>query len=93
MPDEADIADRFMELSLQASLAARTNLPREVAPIGKCYNCEDDIAPEPVMKKVDGVEVYDTITVDGVEKIKFANVRPFCDQFCRDDYNKRNKRT
>jgi hypothetical protein len=81
MADEADIADRFQELSLAHSLAARANLPREVIPRGVCYNCEDDIPMEEVEEVVDG----------NPTKI-LKHVRPFCDAACRDDYNKRKNR-
>ena len=81
MADEADIADRFQELSLAHSLAARANLPREVVPNGMCYNCEDDIDQQEVEQVIEGATV----------KV-MAHVRPFCDAACRDDYNLRKKR-
>lgn len=81
MADEADIADRFQELSLAHSLASRANQPREVVPMGTCYNCEDDIAQEEVEQVVN----------DETAKV-MAHVRPFCDAACRDDYMKRKKR-
>jgi hypothetical protein len=89
MADEADIADRFQELSLAHSLATRANLPREVTPRGVCYNCEDDIAMEEVEAVVDG----EPVLVEGKPVKTLKHVRPFCDAACRDDYNKRKKRT
>jgi hypothetical protein len=82
MADEADIADRFQELSLAHSLAARANLPREVVPNGLCFNCEDTIDMTEVEQEADG------------EKVKvLMHTRPFCDAACRDDYNLRKKRS
>jgi hypothetical protein len=82
MADEADIADRFQELSLAHSLAARANAPREVTPRGICFNCEDDIPKEAAEQEVDGKKT-----------MVLTHVRPFCDADCRDDYMKRNRRT
>jgi len=81
MADEADIADRFQELSLAHSLAARANQKREVVPKGLCYNCEEEIPMEQVEREI-----------EGEKKMVLEHVRPFCDAFCRDDYNKRKSR-
>lgn len=81
MADEADIADRFQELSLAHSLATRITQKREVVPNGICHNCEEELPMEEVEREVEGQKVN-----------QMEHVRPFCDADCRDDYLKRTQR-
>lgn len=81
MADEADIADRFQELSLAHSLATRITNKREVIPSGICHNCEEVLPMEAVER-----------VIDGEKKTQMEHVKPFCDADCRDDYLKRTTR-
>ena len=78
--DEADSAEKYMELSMRASLAARAIVKRELSPCGKCYNCDEPLDPVEQKSIVDGKEV--TTMLEPL----------FCDQMCTQDWEKRTKR-
>lgn len=78
--DEADSAEKYMELSMKASLAARAQVKPELTPRGQCYNCDEPLEPIETKTIVEGKEV-----ITKAEPL-------FCDKFCSDDWEARKKR-